>query len=188
MPRLDTLTQLGWVFLKIGETAFGVLGAALTLVERELVGRRRLLTAGQVAEALTYTKLLPGSTVVQVVSYFGYRLGGWPGSAVATAAFVAPSAAAMALLAALSVAAEEVPTVGAATRGLAAAEAGPLAAAAVKLGRSDARGPLTPLARAAFAAAFFGANAAVVVVAAGLVGGAMLQPDAAPKSQGEGVR
>jgi len=29
-----------------------------------------------VTEALTYTKLLPGSTVVQVVAYLGYKLSG----------------------------------------------------------------------------------------------------------------
>ena len=76
--------RLGWVFLHIGAVAFGGLGAALALVERELVTKRQWLTAADVTEALTYTKLLPGSTVVQLVAYLGYTLGGWSGSAVAT--------------------------------------------------------------------------------------------------------
>src|SRR5919197_1971554 len=92
--------RLGWVFLRIGAVAFGGLGAALALVERELVTKRQWLTAAEVTEALTYTKLLPGSTVVQVVAYLGYKLGGWSGSAVARVAFVAPSALIMLVLAA----------------------------------------------------------------------------------------
>ena len=80
------LLQVGWVFLRIGSVAFGGLGAALALIQREFVERRRVLTAADVTEALTYTKLLPGSTVVQVVSYLGFRLHGWTGSALATVA------------------------------------------------------------------------------------------------------
>jgi hypothetical protein len=99
-PTGLSLLTLGQIFLRIGATAFGGLGAALALAERELVTKRQWLTATDMTEALTYTKLLPGSTVVQVVSYLGYELGGWSGSAVATAAFVFPSALLMLVLAA----------------------------------------------------------------------------------------
>jgi len=70
--RTGSLWGLGWVFLRIGTVAFGGLGAALALVERELVAKRAWLTAADLTEALTYTKLLPGSTVVQVVSGVGH--------------------------------------------------------------------------------------------------------------------
>jgi chromate transporter len=69
--RAGSLWTLARVFLRIGATAFGGLGAALALVERELVAKRAWLTAADVTESLTYTKLLPGSTVVQVVAYLG---------------------------------------------------------------------------------------------------------------------
>lgn len=179
-----SLPRLGWVFLKIGTTAFGGLGAALALIERELVDRRGVLTKEQMTEALTYTKLLPGSTVVQVVSYVGYRLGGWSGSALATVAFVLPSAALMTLLAVLYVSFHDIPVVGSALKGLAAAVVGLLVATTYKLGRSNANAPLLLLiAGAAFAGAFFGLNAAVVVIVAGLVG--LLMP-APQKSKGGG--
>ena len=147
-----SLLGLGWVFLKIGLTAFGGLGAALALIERELVDRRRVLTKDQLTEALTFTKLLPGSTVVQVVSYVGYRLGGWFGSALATAAFVLPSAVGMTLLAVLYVAVSDVPVVGAALKGLAAAVVGLLVATTFRLGQSNVKETLTlVIAGAAFA-------------------------------------
>lgn len=72
-----SLTSLAWIFLKIGSTAFGGLGATLALLERELVQSRQLLAAEELmTEALTYTKLLPGSTVVHVIAYLGHRLRG----------------------------------------------------------------------------------------------------------------
>src|SRR5512145_1548687 len=89
-PKVPALT-LGWIFLHIGATAFGGLGATLALIERELVTKRGMLTPADVTEALTYTKLLPGSTGPQAIAYLGYKLGGWSGSAVATAAFLFPS-------------------------------------------------------------------------------------------------
>ena len=87
------------IFLRLGTLAFGGLGATLALIEREVVDRRPALSRQDVTDALTYTKVLPGSTVVQVVAYIGWRLGGWRGSAIATAAFLLPSAVLMALLA-----------------------------------------------------------------------------------------
>src|SRR5712692_10503586 len=75
-----SLAALAWVFLKIGATAIGDTGPVLAIIERDLVEGRRVLTRADVTEALTYTKLLPGSTVVQIVAYLSYRLGGWPGS------------------------------------------------------------------------------------------------------------
>jgi len=88
---------LGWICLRIGATAFGGLGTTLALIERELVTQRGVLTTAEVTEALTYTKLLPGSTGPQAIAYLGYKLGGWSGSALATAAFLFPSARPFAL-------------------------------------------------------------------------------------------
>jgi len=71
--------QLGLTFLRIGTVAFGGLGATLALIERELVHRRHVATKEEITEALTYAKLLPGSTVVQVVAYLaGASEGGRP--------------------------------------------------------------------------------------------------------------
>ena len=86
-------------FLRFGALAFGGLGATLALIERELVDRRNVISREDIAAALTHTKLLPGSTVVQVVAYLGWRLGGWPGSAIATLCFILPSALFMLALA-----------------------------------------------------------------------------------------
>ena len=88
--HLHRVPTLGYIFLRIGAAAFGGLGASLAPIERELVTKRQWLTAADVTAAPTYTKLLPGLTGPQVDGIPGYTLGGWFGSAVATAAFRSP--------------------------------------------------------------------------------------------------
>jgi chromate transporter len=100
------------MFLRIGATAFGGLGTTMALIERELVTKRGVLTLAEVTEALTYTKLPPWLTGPQAIACLGYKLGGWSGSALATAAFLAPSALLMVPLAAAYGATTALPAIG----------------------------------------------------------------------------
>jgi chromate transporter len=156
----------------MGAVAFGGLGAALALVERELVHKRQWLTAADVTEALTYTKLLPGSTVVQVVAYLGYTLSGWSGSAVATVAFVFPSAVMMVVLAVAYGSATAVPAMRPAINGLTAAVVGILLATTYRLGKAHIPDRITlGIAFASLVAGVvLGISAALIVVVAGLLG------------------
>lgn len=164
--------QLAAIFVRIGAVAFGGLGATIALIERELVDRRKALAHDDIAAALTHTKLLPGSTVVQVVAYLGWRLRGWSGSAVASICFILPSAL---LMVGLAYAYAEV----AATPGAVAARRGVLAVViALLLGtmfRLAAGAVRTPLARTlaigAFAVgALLPTTSPWVVLCAGLIG------------------
>jgi chromate transporter len=163
---------LGCIFLRIGAAAFGGLGASLALIERELVTKRQWLTAADVTAALTYTKLLPGSTGPQVVAYLGYTLGGWCGSAVATAAFLCPAALMMLVLAAAYVSSTTIPAIRPALNGLTAAIVGVLLATTYRMGKANIPDRLTL--GIALASMVTGAvlviSAAVIVMLAGLVG------------------
>jgi chromate transporter len=182
--RAPALT-LGWIFLRIGATAYGGLGTTLALIERELVTQRGLLTPAEVTEALTYTKLLPGSTGPQAIAYLGYKLGGWSGSALATAAFLFPSALLMVLLAAAYMATTALPAMGPTVNGLTAGVVGVLLATTYRLGKPNVKEPLTwGIALVAFAVgAFLGISAALIVVAAGLLGMLLLAPPSAAQDQ-----
>ena len=184
-PRQVPARTLGWIFLHIGATAHGGLGTTLALIERELVRKRGLLTPAEVTEALTYTKLLPGSTGPQAIAYLGYKLGGWSGSALAMAAFIFPSALLMVLLAGAYVATTALPAIGPAVNGLTAGVVGVLLATTYRLGKPNIQEPLTwGIALAAFAAgAFLGLSAALIVVAAGLLGMILLSPPSAAQEQ-----
>jgi chromate transporter len=162
--------SLGWALLCIGAVAFGGLGATLALLRHELVERRGWFRPNDVTEALAYTKPLPGSTVVQVVTFLGWRLGNWPGAIVATVAFLLPALALMTASAAAVLALPDAPWVRGALMGLQVAVVGLLAAALWHLARSEAGSALLlTMLLVAFAAGLF-VNAALVVAAAGAIG------------------
>jgi chromate transporter len=184
-PHKVPALTLGWIFLHIGATAYGGLGTTLALIERELVIKRGMLTPTEVTEALTYTKLLPGSTGPQAISYLGYKLGGWFGSALATAAFLFPSVLLMVLLAGAYVASTALPAIGPTVNGLTAGVVGILLATTYRLGKPNIKDRLTwGIALVSFAVgAFVGLSAALIVVAAGLLGTLLLSPPSAAQDQ-----
>jgi chromate transporter len=164
------LFSVGWVLLRIGAVAFGGLGATLALLQRDLIERRAWLRSSDVTEALAYTKPLPGSTVVQVATFLGWRLGGWPGAIVATIMFLLPALAVMTVAAAAVFALPDARWVSGALTGLQMAVVGLLAAAFWRLARSEARSvALILVLLAAFGLGLF-INAALVVGAAGVIG------------------
>ena len=164
--------RLTWVFVRIGAVAFGGLGATLALLEEELVRRRSLLSKDDLAEAFTYTKLLPGSTVVQIVAYLSARLGGWRTSAACSAAFLLPSALVMLGLAYGDAQLADLPAFVPVKRGMLAAVVGLLVLTIYRLAAPIRSDPLAlALALAAFTVSYLvQLNAAWIVIAAGAVG------------------
>lgn len=164
--------QLAWIFCRIGAMAFGGLGATVALLEEELARRRPLTSHDRIAAALAYTKLLPGSTVVQVVAYLGWTLGGWTGALVSTGSFLLPSVAVMVAFAYAYSLLPELPWIIAVRRGVIAAVVGLLLLTMFRLARSAGGGAMTILvALAAFTVGVWSqAHAAWIVVAAGLLG------------------
>ena len=163
---------LAAIFLRVGALAFGGLGATVALIERELVDRRKALAREEIAAALTHTKLLPGSTVVQLVAYVGWRLGGWGGSAIATTCFILPSAILMLALAYGYAEIAATPRAVAARRGVLAVVIALLLSTMLRLAAQAIRTPLArTLAIAAFAiVAVLPTVSPWVVISAGLVG------------------
>lgn len=169
LPLVRT-RDVWWVLLRLGAVAFGGLGPALALLDRELVVRRGWLTSADVRDALTYTKPLPGSTVVQAVTFLGWRLSGMRGALVATAGFLLPAALLMTAAAAGTAALPDAAWVRGALLGLQVAVVGLLGHATFGLLSKEAGTPaLAAVAAGAAVAAVF-VNAAAVVAAAGLFG------------------
>lgn len=164
---------VGWELLRLGAVAFGGLGATLALLQDRLVERRKWLESADIAQALAFTKALPGSTGIQVVAYLGWRLRGWPGAIVASLAFILPAALLMVLVAAGSLMLPDHPSVRGALAGIQIAVVGLLASAMVKLARSEARDRRLVGVLAASCILGFFLHAAILVVGAGLIGAAL---------------
>jgi chromate transporter len=165
-----TAPALFRAFLRLGAVAFGGLGAALALLQKDLVERRGWLEASDLKDALAFTKPLPGSTVVQIVAFLGWRIRGWIGALVATAGFLLPSIALMVAAAAGAAALPSAPWVDGLLAGVQIAVVGLLASAMWKLARSEAKELILTVVLALGLTLGFFVNAAIVVVGAGLLG------------------
>ncbi|MCY7274581.1 MAG: chromate transporter [Phormidesmis sp. CAN_BIN44] len=167
-----TLFAIASCFLKLGIQGFGGLGAVLALLARDLVERRGWLNASDLTEALTYTKLLPGSTIVQMVAYLGWKLRGVLGGLIATIAFLLPAFLVMLSLAISYRFLAQSAIVPSTLVGLTAAVVGLLLLTIWTLGRKNITsiGNLVVALMALMASVYFEINPAVIVIVAGFWG------------------
>jgi chromate transporter len=191
-PRPISMLVLARVFLEIGATSFGGLGPSLAIIERELVEKRPILQRADVAEAVAATRLLPGSSLIQVTSFLGYRIRGWVGSAVATVASILPPAIAMLAMAVFAESLPSHPAISSAAQGLAAAVVGLLLATMCRFGRETIAGPAAlGIGLGAFASAsLLRVPGAAAVAGAGLIGIVLLSASEAERANrvGQGGR
>ncbi|HEY6099482.1 MAG TPA: chromate transporter [Anaeromyxobacter sp.] len=166
------LAILFLVFLKVGAFAFGGVYSMLPFLERELVHRRRWLTADALAEAIAVGQLTPGPPIVNTGAFVGQRLRGTPGALVATLGQILPGLALVLVLATAYQAIRSAPVLAGALRGVGAAAVGLLASVALRMGRRVIDGTAAALlALAAFALLALGrVNPFLVLALSGLAG------------------
>ena len=86
-------------FFGLGATAYG--GPAIIGQVKEMaVTRNDWVKEGEFMRGLALCQLIPGATLVQVVTYVGYRMRGIWGALTAAVAFVLPSFIAILILSA----------------------------------------------------------------------------------------
>jgi chromate transporter len=95
------VTELAFVFLKLGVTGFGGPAAHIALMKEEFVGRRKWLTEAEFLELLAAANLIPGPTSTELALHIGHKRAGWPGLLVAGLCFILPAALLVEILAAL---------------------------------------------------------------------------------------
>jgi len=169
-----SLWSLFTTFLKIGSTAFGGFMALISIVQNEVVDRRRWLRAEDMLDGVSLATILPGPVAVNVVAYVGYRLrGGWG----ALVAVTGVTLTAFLLMLALSVAYYQwggVPEVSRVFQGFIAAVAAIIVMAAWNMGRKTIRGTREAILAVLAAVLLLGIGGfwvtLVIVVGSGLAG------------------
>src|SRR5712691_8881777 len=78
-------------FLRIGSTAFGGFMALISVVQDEIVERKKLLTHNEMLDGISLATILPGPIAVNVVAYVSYKLRGGPGALVSATGVILPS-------------------------------------------------------------------------------------------------
>ena len=90
-----SLAQLFWFFLRTGCTAFGGFMSLVSIIQVELVEKRRLMEVGDMLNGIALASMLPGPIAVNVTAYAGFRMRGLTGAAAGVLAVVLPSFALM---------------------------------------------------------------------------------------------
>ena len=129
-PRPESLAALFWSFTGLALQGFG---GVLAIVQRELVERRRWLTAEQFVEDWAVAQVLPGPNVVNLSLMLGDRFFGLRGALVAMAGILTFPLLLVLLLATLYASVQALPLAQGALRGMGAVAAGLITASGLKL-------------------------------------------------------
>ncbi|MGQ0761075.1 MAG: chromate transporter [Acidobacteriota bacterium] len=89
--RATSLSEVAWLFLKLGTIAFGGPAAHIAMMEDEVVRRRKWLSREKFLDLLGATNLIPGPNSTEMAIHVGYLRAGWPGLLVAGSCFILPA-------------------------------------------------------------------------------------------------
>ena len=87
---MPTAAEIFWVFLHLGVTAYGGL-AMIEPIRRRVVDDKKWLGQEEFFDGLALCQVLPGATVVQLVTYVGQRLRGPVGALAGALGFILPA-------------------------------------------------------------------------------------------------
>jgi len=85
------LLSLFLTFLKIGLFAYGGGYAMIPLIQHEMVGSNSWLAMSEFLQIITVAEMTPGPIAVNLATFTGYKLAGFPGALVSTIGVTLPS-------------------------------------------------------------------------------------------------
>jgi len=168
-PRSVSLLEIAKVFLHIGLVSYSL--AALGEAKKSLVDKKNWMTDEEYLNGLALSQLLPGAPAVNLNTYIGYFLRGFPGALVASIFFVIPCFVSMVILAHLYLNYNDVPLVSSLFKGVGALVVGLVLNTIIDLWKKGVNTPqLTILAAGGFVMVYFlKVNIVALLLAAGAV-------------------
>ncbi|MCI8514554.1 MAG: chromate transporter [Lachnospiraceae bacterium] len=83
--------QLFETFFLIGLFGYGGGDASMELIRSRVVLQRAWMTGAEFTDVITISEMTPGPMGINIASFVGIRVGGVPGTVVATLSYVLPS-------------------------------------------------------------------------------------------------
>jgi chromate transporter len=121
------------LFLTFASIALQGFGGVLTIIQREIVEKRRWLSTKEFTEDWAVSQILPGGNVVNLCIILGNRYFGWRGALAALAGILLPPLVIVLILATAYNQYVHLPQVAGAVRGMGAAAAGLIGAVSLKM-------------------------------------------------------
>lgn len=168
-PRLVSLFEIAKTFLFIGLVSYNL--AALGEAKKSLVDKKNWMTDEEYLNGLALSQLLPGAPSVNLNTYIGYFLRGFPGALVAIIFYVIPCFVTMVILAHLYLNYNEIPLVSSLFKGVGALVVGLVLNTIIDLWKKGVNTPqLMVLATGGFVMVYFlKVNIAALLIGAGTV-------------------
>jgi len=132
--KMPSLTEMMWLFLKLGSIGFGGGIAMIALMEDEFVKRRRCLETEEFLHGVALGQIL-GSFPVNAALFIGYRLHGFWGGLWASLLFLLPSLLAVMVLSWFYFTFNQIPSLQAVLDGIAPVVIGIILLAAWSMGQ-----------------------------------------------------
>jgi chromate transporter len=180
---MPSLTSLFLKVLKLGATAYGG-PAMISQIKEAAVNRYAWVREGEFMRGVALCQLIPGATMVQIVTYIGYRVRGIWGALTAAVAFVLPAFIAILILSAIYFKFHTLWFIQALFKGLGAIVVAIILNACITFGRSILKDwKVILIAVLSFFAFFFQLNLVLIFVLAAIAG-LLLRPKIPPMKAG----
>lgn len=164
------LSEVFYVFFKMGCVAFGGPAVHIALMEAEIVTKRKWITQEHFLDLVGATNIIPGPNSTEMTMHCGHERAGKPGLFVAGISFIFPAIVITAILAWAYVTYGEIPTVAPFIAGIKPVVLAVIAGAVLKLGQKALKSTeLIILAIATVIASFWFGEIAVML-SAGIIG------------------
>src|SRR5436189_611312 len=85
------LSEVAFLFLRLGCTAFGGPAAHIAMMRDEVVKRRKWISDERFVDLWGTCNLIPGPTSTELAIYLGYQRAGWPGLIAGGICFIGPA-------------------------------------------------------------------------------------------------
>jgi chromate transporter len=155
-PPAPSLGEAFRYWLKLGFISFGGPAGQISIMQQELVERRRWISEHRFLHALNYCMLLPGPEAIQLAIYISWLLHGVRGAVIAGVLFFLPAFVLLSLLAGIYLSFGNVSWVQGVFHGIKPAVVAVVLFAAWRIGsRAIKNGILLGIAALAFVAIFF---------------------------------
>jgi chromate transporter len=138
-PDQIPLSELAFIFLKLGTIAFGGPAAHIAMMEEEFVRKRGWITSEDFLDSVAAATLIPGPSSTEVGIFIGRSLRGTAGLLIAGCCFILPAAILVSLIAAVYVRFGLLPQVEGILRAIKPAVIAIILQAVWKLGRTAAK-------------------------------------------------
>ncbi|MBB1286783.1 chromate efflux transporter [Flavisolibacter sp. BT320] len=87
----NQLSEIAWLFLKLGIIGFGGPAVHIALMQEEVVKKRRWMSEENFLDLVGATNLIPGPNSTEMTMHIGQERAGWKGLLVAGCCFIIPA-------------------------------------------------------------------------------------------------